>query len=431
MSTQVLIANGAKPAAYTYDGSQIHLVSTSNYEEKTFQCTPPLLQLSQGSTTQISLTWSSDERYVLEDLNLEWTATNSSGTDAPRFFNTFQTLSSLKVLINGVQSSFLMDQQQIQAAVSLYLSQFPLPYNEINKARTSEVGNTLNGEQITVSSTRDFCLPLFWLVPELKKMVVNLSGIYKLEFQITFQQNTNSATTNGYFVQSNTTSNAYSSNITYSGIQVRQCLTRHSDPRMYMVPNPNAMVCSQFDTVLRSVSWTNVNSDKILLNLSNDLTRRNRICGLSIWGFDMTSIAGYNDVDCGKMFSGPSYFGYLIKSRSNILVDHSNAIGDLPKRRRYTDEYFKKRFGHNADMELIANSSNLGKYYIFSTYIDLSNIYNDDDAVSLSGRDNFQNDIEIQLICASSVSASCNIYIMPEYQSLYYVDPKTRGLKYI
>lgn len=430
MSTQTLVNSGAKPVAYDFNGLPVHVVGFTNYEEKTFQCTPPTLNLSQGSTTQIALTWSSDDVYVIEDFVLEWIASNASATEAPRFLNTFQTLSSLKVLINGNQEAFYMDQQQIQAGISLYLSKFEKPYNEINKAR-QETGVTLVGDQVAVSSTQAFSLPLGWLVPELRKMVVNLDNIYKVEFQITFQQNTQAPSTNSYFVKSNTTSNAYSTNLTYSNILIRQIITRHSDRRMYAKPQPQALICSSFDTVFRNVAWNTINTDRILLNLANDFTKRDRILGLYVWGFDVAGATAYNNANSGVMFSGPAHFGYQVKSRSNINVDHLDAVGDLQKRRRYMDEYFMKRFGHNVDMEVTTLSTNLGKHHIFGTYIDLSNVYNDEDAVSFSGRNNNQNDIEIILSCASAVSANCNIYIMPEYQNLWYVDAKTKSLKYI
>jgi hypothetical protein len=168
-----------------------------------------------------------------------------------------------------------------------------------------------------------------------------------------------------------------------------------------------------------------------MLNLANDLTKRDRILGLFVWGFDVAGATAYNDAQSCQMFSGPSYFGYQVKSRSNINVDHLDAVGDLQKRRKYMDEYFMKRFGHNVDMEITTLSTNLGRHHIFGTYIDLSNVYNDEDAVSFSGRNNEQNDIEIIISCAQAVSANCNIYIMPEYQKLWYVDAKTKSLKYI
>jgi hypothetical protein len=250
-SAGILVNGGAKPIGYDYNSTPVHVVGTSNYEQKTFSCTPPTLSLAQGSNTSIELTWASDDVYMVEDLVLEWVATNSDPTNAPTFKNLFQTLASVKLIINGNEASYIMDQYQIQAKVSLFLSQYAEnPYNKLVECR-QENGTTLNGDSIAVSSTQNFAIPLMWLFPELKNFTVNASGIYKIKFDVSFQNNQGSTSTNGYFVVSNTTGNAYSTNLVYSQIQLRVNLTRHSDPRMYKVMTPTCLISDKFDTVSR------------------------------------------------------------------------------------------------------------------------------------------------------------------------------------
>lgn len=431
MSTTTLINQNVKPVAYDYNSTPIHVISTANYEEKTFSTTPPTLQLSQGSNTSIEMTWSSDDIYIIEKIFLEWVATNADATNAPTFKNAFQTLSSFKCWVNGSEKVYLQDQQQIQAKVCHYLEQFERPYNQMCDIR-DEVGQTLAGETIPVSGTKNFELNLFWLVPELKKMVVNGSGIYKVKFDIVFSQNTNSPVTNGYFVTSNTTSNAYSTNLTYSQIQIRQCLTRHTDARMYKTLQPSSMVCNKFDTVMRAgISWNVPTTDQVTINLSNDLTKRDRILGLRCWLFNNSGSTAYNSASNCKMFSGPSVIAYKVKSRSNIILDHSHPTNDLTHRRRYYQEYIKKRYQQDVPIELLNDSTDLGKFYMMQTYIDLSNVENDEDAISYGGRGNQVNDIEITFYCASALSTNCNLYVMPEYQEIAYIDSKNKSLKYV
>lgn len=430
MSIQILQSQNVKPIGHTFNGMPIHTVAPSQYEERKFSCTPPLLTLSQGSNTSIVLSWASDDVHTIEDIVLQWLASNSSATEEPTFFNTFQTLREFKCLINGVQKCYLQDQQQIQAKVCDYLKKQKNVFHELQKCR-QESGTTLAGDTIGTASSKQFQLPLSWLVPELKGMIPNISGIYKVQFDIGFVQNQSTAQLNSYFCKSNTTNNAYGSNLTYSSIEVKQLIVRHRDSRMYKQPAQLAMVGDYFDTVLKpGISWNTANTDKQTFNLANDFTKRNNICGLMVWLYDVNAGSSYDTATAGEMRSGPAIVGFDIKSRSNKIVDLAHATNDLQARKRYALDVNRRLTGVELPLEVLNESSDLAKFYMFGTYIDLSNIQNDDDAEGFSGVNNLQNDIEITLYCASSISANCNMYVMLHYKDIAYID-KNKNLKFL
>jgi hypothetical protein len=73
----------------------------------------------------------------------------------------------------------------------------------------------------------------------------------------------------------------------------------------------------------------------------------------------------------------------------------------------------------------------LGKHWVHQTYIDLSNVCEDDQspARGLSGTDNYQNDLEITFTCATPLSTNCNMYVMMHYVSVQQLDAKSGLVK--
>ena len=80
-------------------------------------------------------------------------------------------------------------------------------------------------------------------------------------------------------------------------------------------------------------------------------------------------------------------------------------------------------------IDLITNGTNLTKYFIPLTYIDLQSVANgsnDDDRLVYSGISN--KDAELELIITNTsgaYSTDCYLYVVLSYLEFFHLDPKT------
>lgn len=424
MTTRLLVKQNSKPLGENYRGNDLHNVGKSQLEEITVQCTPPSISNPAGNVSRVELTWSNSDKYIIDDLILQWTATNSDATNAPTWLNNFLTIDSIKLLLNKTEILYIMDRYQLMSILSLYLRQYGSHeiLQQLQKCRQATSGYA--GDSVAVSGTQYFYLPLTWLWPCLQGFIIN-DGVKFIDIEITFATNYGSVL-NGQFVVSNTTDNAYGSNLTYSNIAIKQVLSRHYDARLYKHINPIVLLLDKFDTKIYNRSWATAQTDNFSISLSNEFPKRSRILGLMVYAQSTALITAYNDADAALYYSGAGYIGFKVKSNSRTIIDLSSTTQDLQQRRRYDLDFNRKRFSAELPQEIIAGSSNLGKIYIPQTYIDLSNIdvENSCHQVPISGISNYDKDIDVELFCTGSINSSTNIYCMLHYIELVTVDGK-------
>jgi hypothetical protein len=425
MSVEKLVSQKVVPAGSTFDESQLYIVNPSSYYESKFSASPPVLTLSNGGTTIWEHTYARNEAFTVHDMVLQWTSTNTSATEGCKFYNPFALLRSFKMLINNQEVAYFQDVFQILEQVSNHLKKYPEEevYQMLARLR-NETEATFNGEEYPTSGTSYHQLPLFWLVPELKKHLANISGVTKVQFDIAFQSNTNSLL-NNQFCQSTTTVNSYDTNLTYSGIEVKILYNKHTDARMLKMPVNPLMVQDRYITkLIPNISWTNLGTDRQTINLYNDFSRTRRCVGLSVFLWDVAGNSAYNSAEACKYKSGPEFIAYEIKSGSDVLVDLKEPTKDLHARKRYALDTWKNRNGCAMPLEILNKTTDLADYYIHNSYFDLSHVIEDDQSksTSISGKSNFDNDWEIQLICASSLSANVNMYVVLHHVEISQID---------
>lgn len=411
--THLLRKIGQKPYGEGYDGEDIFIMAPTQYEEVEYSCVPPSIATPQGVNTIFNLIHTGTDVFRVTGLYLQWTATNSDPTNAPKFLNPYLTLQKITLKINNKEVCNHADRQAIMAQVSDYVKNFSQDelYVQLQKFRT-ETGTTLAGESIPVSGTQYFSLDLMVLFPILRNYIPN-HLIRQITVEAFFAEN-NSSLLNGLYVVSNTANNAYSTNISYSNIRVKMCKHWHTEAALYKHLNPVRLLVPKWETKTFShQSWTG--SETLTIDLNTVFTRRSRILGLNVFIISPAAITAYNDADAALYYSGPAQIGYKILSRSKALVE-LNGASKAHERRRYLIDTHKRRYDQFMPQEVISDSSNLNKIYYMSTYIDFSQIdvaRNDDYGVG--GINNDVKDIEVILYSESNINAACNVYVVLHY----------------
>jgi hypothetical protein len=432
MSVQKLINANEKVTSYTYADEPIYLLPSTNvsdYKESRHSFNPP--SGGEGLQTQLEIFFQKNEFNNVRGMITNFNVINSSATEQPIFYNKYLVLRSARMTVNSQELSFLQDQHQIMRKVSSFMSKYPEQdiYTGLAQHR-NEITKTFNGDAFTVSTTTRHSIDLFVLFPELKSFTTQYSGISRIFIELAFQANNNSLL-NNMFCRSNTTNNAYGTNISFSNIECVLKYTKHYDAKLFKMISPPMMIVEKSLTKqLPSQSWNSVGVDNFSVNLFNDFFKQARCTGLSIYFFDVAGNSAYNSSNSAKFVSGPEYYSYVIRKGSDILVDHSKPIEDLTLRRQYFLNNWKDTYANEMPLELLNKSTPLADYYIQHS-LPLVTTINDSysPSVNISGRSNTSNDYEILFTCAQAISANVNIFYILNYIELSQVDPASGLLK--
>jgi len=428
----LLKKQGVKPDfGENVNSENIYGANRNQQEEQLVMFSVPLISNPAGNNTRVELTWSTQELYKIDGLFMEWEIANSSATEAPTFMHCFASyFQDMKCLINNNEVLFHKDRFSLKCAFenSLRLYDESQIYQRLQSTRT-ELGKTLVGETVPVSSSLFVSTDLFMVYPFLKGFIPNLGGIQRLTFEINFSYNSSSLL-NGTFVKSNTTSNAYGSNLTYKSIRVRQCQSKHTDARMFKNVFPVNYLLDKFETKVYSMDFT-VGVAPLNVDLNLAFSKHKKIVGLYVFGQRPSDISAYNDSDAGKYFSGSTYFTYRILSKSKEILKHDSITENKKDRVRYALEAQRKRWGCELPFEVLTLSTDLGRIYITETFIDLTGLYVDKvDEFIVAGYDNsVERDIEIELNPAQTVGANTNVYVVAQYEEIMQIDPKSGFVK--
>jgi hypothetical protein len=418
--------NNAQPAAHSFDGKSFYIVSPSNKFESLYSCSPPLVSLATGSNFQFEKQFvTSDANSMFHDMVLQFQVTNSAADDCV-FYNLYDIISSIKLIINNEEIEHIQTQSDMIARLSEVLGKEKNIWNSTTKFRNETTHSISTGEVFTNSATSYHQLSMFNVFPYLRNFAL-VNGINSMRIEVQLQ--TSAGLENLKFCQSSTVNDAYGSNLTLSNIEMKLVYSKVSDGRLFKTVNPVMIVPKTITKRFLSKSWNVPDSDNLVINFFNDYTRfLTGVRGLSVFLYDNSTATAYNSASAAKYQSGPDIFGFELKSGSNVLIDlkHSGKH-HLQARKRYMSDTFENRHAQLMLEEHLNKTSNLDEYFMRnSTYIDLSNVQEDDESPSyaLSGRPNSDSDLELTLWCASAVSTNVNIYCVLHYDEIMSIDPR-------
>lgn len=421
MSTKTLAITGAKPYGLTYDQYPIYRINAgqgTKYEEVITTASTPSLSPPYASVLRVDIDYNFDDFVQINEHYLDWNAVNSSATEAPTFKNAYALISSIKVLFNNVVVDECKNADEIFCRVSNYLREHADNVSQAIAYFRNDTTPTYTGDSFPVSSTTNFQLPLSVLLPWLKGFVIGGSAqVRKLQYEITFQQNYSSITGNGAFVVSNTTSNAYSTNLSYTNISIRQALMRpQPEARQSLLSRmtPKIMRIGH-EAKVKTVSWTNLNTDMTTFSLKTDWSHHKNVRGMIVYITCPALITAYNDTDCCKVFSGAQYIGYKVRYNGSEVLNHSVAVADLKKRKNYSMLVQKNLWEAELPLEVINRTDGLADYYLAETYIDLQNISVHNSHETIIAGVSTDTNIQVDFYCVGSIGAVCNITNMLEY----------------
>lgn len=422
MSTKTISFTGAKPYGLTYDQFPIYKLNAglgTKYEEVSTTASTPSLSPPYASVLRVDIDYNNDDFFQIDEHFLDFNCVNASATEAPTFMNTYGTMQGVRVLFNNVEVDNCKNYQEIQCRVSNYLREHSdNPTSAI--ARFSGSSSSYYAcETVAVSSTVQFNIPMSVLFPWIKGFVIGGSGMVKrFQYEITFAQNYGSASANGVFVKSNTASNAYSTNLSYTNIGIRQVIVRpQPEARQALLSRvtPKLMRIAH-EAKVKSLVWNTTVTDMTTFSLKTDWSSHSNVRGLIVFIEAPTEKTAYNDADNGKVYSGATIIGYKIRYNGTEVLNHS-IVSEVRKRKCYSMAVLKKQWDKEMPLEVLNRSSGLADNYFFETYIDLQNIAILEAHEGIIAGVNTDNNIQIDVICMGAVAAGgvVNLYGMLEY----------------
>ena len=418
MSTKTLAINQNKNLyGMTGDGYAVYKASKNNiYEEFTSSASTTSMCPPSDGTTTFTHEPSNLDRYIYDEFNIDLAVINSSATEAPSWPNPYLRFKSVKLVINNIECGYLTCPEEIICAVDAYCREHcENIFQALMRIRNSSAEN-YTGDQDAVSATTRTSLPMSVLFPlQLCGLAWPRDRAAKIAFEVMFATDYGTAASNGRFVVSNTTSNAYSSNLTYSEMKLRTCVRRVTDDVMYSMPIRKFFKIG-YEVKPTTVSTWNTSADKMNIVLKTNFAYHSCCRAITTWGESASLITSYNDSDCVIKFSGPTIFAPKVSWKGKVYFDHSDPTKDLAKRKRYCLDVNHKLFGTYLPMGCLDGSSNLAKYLIHPTRIDLMNIAtHDTHETVITGMDQTEN-LEVEHTCAGSIAnAACTIYNALEY----------------
>ena len=169
------------------------------------------------------------------------------------------------------------------------------------------------------------------------------------------------------------------------------------------------------------------------IQLGTEFSSYRNINGVYVYIYDKAKVTTYNDTDCCKIDSDLTLLGYELKFKTRTVLKLDATTDKGRKAKYYYDSHFK-RYGRQINSDLITNGTNLTKYFIPLTYIDLQSVANgsnDDDRLVYSGISN--KDAELELIISNTsgaYSTDCYLYVVLSYLEFFHLDPKYQQLRY-
>jgi len=426
-SKNYVVANAKKNVliGHTYDSKEILKVRPNLFENYSTVFFNPQT-ISTGGSARCDVNMRTED-YNLNELLLEFDQVNASATISQTIFNPFMIFSEIKLLINDQVLIHLDNQEKIFCTVAEALR--GLTQQECKSLLQTLMPSFggVAGETTAVSSTTKWSLPLSTFLFPFIRDISPSQGLQKLSVEVRMQPNVATTDGNGRFIASGTTSNCYSdATISFSNMQCRLVYTKHSDPFLRAVPSPLIPVQKYADRMY-NLSFNAAGVQK-RVQLGTEFSSYRNINGLYVYIYDKAKVSAYNDTDCCKVDSDLTLLGYELKFKTRTVLKMDATTDKGRKAKYYYDNHFK-RFGRAINSDLIDNSTNLTKFFVPLTYIDLQSVANgsnDNDRLVYSGISN--KDAELELIITNTsgaYSTDCYLYVVLSYLEFHTLNPQT------
>jgi hypothetical protein len=170
------------------------------------------------------------------------------------------------------------------------------------------------------------------------------------------------------------------------------------------------------ETRVTSCAWNTINTDNQKFNMRTLWSPHDNVRGIYVYIENPAARTAYNDANACEYFSGPSYIGYKLLHNQKILVDHSDSVADLKKRRDYVQRVQNNMWAKPLPIECLSASNSLSNFYLFMTYLDLTNIeVFDQHEMAMTSINSALENLSIELYCAGAIGSAVNLYTTLEY----------------
>lgn len=414
-----------------FEGENIFKSNGSTWiEEQTQTLSTGSLQNPLGNSTAIEIDHTNEGKgpasmatYRTKHLYLKFRITNSHGTTDVTFKHFVGPIDRLEFEIDGKKT--IVKRREM---ILLYNDRLACvagnsaKFIELSNHR-SEIAETFNGETVTANGgTLDFCIDLLLFKPALNRYI-NGVGVKYMKITVFFL---NEATNYNQceYVLNSTNNNAFLNQyIQFTNLKLVRVLENTTDADLLnhqtVGLKPTLFFMSPvFYEIKKEVSWQTPGTDEFILDLNGDIkTSLNFILGIQVMVMSNAKFTGYNDSDACQYFSGPSWIGFeLLRNGGRYSLLNYTGSSKLIDRKRYLIDFYKNRYDNAVPLELLNDSSMLSRYYMFGTYIDMSNIKSEDgDDFALSGINNNSKDWQIRFTCEGAVNANSTLLINIHY----------------
>ena len=417
MSTKALSASGQKAYGLTMDQYMIFRVPGGNVlEELSTTAANPSMSPPYNSTVRIENRYSHDDKFEIKEMWLDFDGINSA-VDSAIFKNEFEIMQSCRLLINNSEVDYVRNLNEVSLRVSNWVRDHANNLEESLAYARNETAYTFNGLTLAAGATTPVRLPMSVLFPFLKNLVINeQTAITSIMFEITFTANYGTAATNTRFVVSTSTVNAYSTNLTYSNIQIRQEVMRPlaQNRKLYLTKVAPKMLRYAHETKPITCDWSSTGVRVASISLLNDFSFHSNCRGIHLFFDDPSERTAYNDAESCRKYSGPGFIGYKILKDGKELIDHSVAA-DTKKRKIMSMNTQKSMYSTDAPLQVINASDNLTLFYWCDTFIDFQNLDVHGEHESVIAGIPTTTNIEIQVYPASTKGSAVNLYAVLEY----------------
>ena len=393
-----------------------------------------------GNTVTCDVKFNSKHIELEKEWYVYFTLSTADATNHPRFFNDCYTIiDQVELTLNDGSEKWKYEEPwmiELQRSTELKEKVKNRSLSEW-RAKSDIDWNGLTGVQVTDAAAQPFYFDLFAMFPRLRNTVMN-NFIDNMQIKIRFRASPSTVAEACRICQSNTTSNAYNSQITINDVKFYRVFDIIRDPKTYLRPPLGDVIfpIARYERVpVENISWNVAGTDKYSFSIHEKF--KNPFMQSIIAYVEDIGVA-YNDSNAQKKFSGHAYIKWSIaeqdgdRKEMNFTSTNTQFTSSELTRflRAYEIQFQENQYGEHLPLSCHTNSDDTNKYLVNMTEIPMNNIKIHDQAFDyISQYNSALKYYNVVLECAGAVSANCNIWLIAKYYDLYKLDGQRRLVK--